>query len=228
MTLGSFEEIAPPVLFLLGYSLFVACFFFREMLHLRVLAALGQIAFIPYYISVSDQLGWSLYVGITGTTVLVGVNLIQISILMIERRPIRLSALEQSLYDYVFSSLPIRSYRDLFRLGLITYPEDGSLLIERNSNIDSLYLILDGEAKVILDTGEVKTLAKGNFIGELSFITGQVTSADVRVKGTQTTLLMWDKDSLIGSLDNDPVLSHAFDLIISTDVVGKLQRMNAG
>ena len=101
-------------------------------------------------------------------------------------------------------------------------------MIRRGSNIDNLYLAIDGEVEVVLDTGVTKVLTKGNFIGELSFITGQTTSADVRVKGPQTTLLSREKEKLVGSLDNDRVLSNAFDLIISTDVAGKLKRMNSG
>ena len=132
------------------------------------------------------------------------------------------------MYDAVFSSLPLRAYRNLFRLGYITRPEGGELLIRRGSNIDNLYLVIDGEVEVVLDTGVIKGLTKGSFIGELSFITGQTTSADVRVKGPRTTLLSWEKEKLVGSLDNDRVLSNAFDLIISTDVAGKLKRMNSG
>ena len=225
---GLFEGIFPPAMFIIGYILFVACFFCRDILYLRALAVLGQIALVPYYIDPSGQFDWGPYVWMACTAILVCVNLFYICVLLGERRPVRLTPVEQSMYDAVFSSLPLRAYRNLFRLGYITRPEGGELLIRRGSNIDNLYLVIDGGVEVVLDTGVIKGLTKGSFIGELSFITGQTTSADVRVKGPQTTLLSWEKEKLVGSLDNDRVLSNAFDLIISTDVAGKLQRMNAG
>ena len=225
---GLIEGLLPPSMFIIGYALFVACFFCRDMLYLRLLAVVGQIALIPYYIDPSGQFDWGPSVGIVCTALLVCVNLYYICVLLAERRPVRLTPVEQSMYDAVFSSLSLRAYRNLFRLGHITRPEDGELLIRRGSNIDNLYLVIDGEVEVGLDTGAIKGLTKGSFIGELSFITGQTTSADVRVKGPQTTLLNWEKERLVEWLDNDPVLSNAFDLIISTDIAGKLQRMNAG
>ena len=179
---GIIEGILPPAMFTIGYALFVACFFCRDMLYLRALAVVGQIALIPYYIDPSAQFDWGPYVGISCTAILVCVNFFYICVLLGERRPVRLTPVEQSMYDAVFSSLPLRAYRNLFRLGCMTRPEDGELLIRRDSNIDNLYLVLDGEAEVVLDTGVTKVLTKGNFIGELSFITGQTTSADVRVK----------------------------------------------
>ena len=225
---GIIEGILPPAMFTIGYALFVACFFCRDMLYLRTLAVVGQIALIPYYIDPSAQFDWGPYVGISCTAILVCVNFFYICVLLAERRPVRLTPVERSMYDAVFSSLPLRAYRNLFRLGDITRPEGGELLIRRGTNIDNLYLVIDGEVEVVLDSGVIKGLTKGSFIGELSFITGQTTSADVRVKGPQTTLLSWEKEKLVGSLDNDRVLSNAFDLIINTDVTGKLQRMNTG
>jgi hypothetical protein len=38
--------------------------------------------------------------------------------------------------------------------------------------------------------------------------------------------LAWTKCDLVKFLDRDLVLSNAFDLILSTDVTGKLKRMN--
>ena len=225
---GIIEGIVPPAMFTIGYALFVACFFCKDMLYLRALAVVGQIALIPYYIDPSAQFDWGPYVGILCTAILVCVNFFYICVLLAERRPVHLTPVEQSMYDAVFSSLPLRAYRNLFRLGHITRPGDGELLIRRGSNIDNLYLVLDGEVEVVLDTGVTKVLTKGNFIGELSFITGQTTSADVMVKSPETTLLSWEKEKLVESLNNDRVLSNAFDLIINTDVGGKLRRMNAG
>jgi len=74
-----------------------------------------------------------------------------------------------------------------------------------------LYLIIDGSAIVELSPGRTKELIRGQFVGELSFI---------------TLVLAWTNHDLVNFLDQDPVLSHAFDLILSTDVTEKLKRMN--
>ena len=85
---------------------------------------------------------------------------------------------------------------------------------------------MDGSAIVELSPGRTKELVRGQFIGELSFITGALTSADVRADRDNTMVLAWTNRDLVNFLDQDPVLNHAFDLILSTDVTEKLKCMN--
>ena len=49
--MDDFVGWVPTVLFLIGYGLFVACFFCKDVLYLRALAVIGQIALIPYYLA---------------------------------------------------------------------------------------------------------------------------------------------------------------------------------
>ena len=68
---GIIEGVLPPAMFTIGYALFVACFFCRDMLYLRALAVVGQIALIPYYIDPSGQFDWGPYVWMACTAILV-------------------------------------------------------------------------------------------------------------------------------------------------------------
>jgi len=65
-------------------------------------------------------------------------------------------------------------------LGELIHLKRNDLLISRNSESTMLYLIIDGSAIVELSPGRTKELIRGQFVGELSFITGALTSADVR------------------------------------------------
>ena len=234
-----FISWVPPVLFLVGYVLFVACFFSKDVLYLRAMAVIGQIALIPYYISLfgdgnlnvstGDVLivgRLSPHIGLICSAVLVTVNLVYIFFLVIERRPVTLSSIEKTVYELGFSSLSSRTFQRLFCLGEIIYRKQGDLLVSRDSESSMLYLIIDGCAIVELSPNRTKELVGGQFIGEMSFITGSVTSADVRAGCDNTMVLVWTNCDLIKFLDQDTVLSHAFDLILSTDVTAKLNRMN--
>ena len=103
----------------------------------------------------------------------------------------------------------------------------GTLLIKRGQTLNKLYLVIDGEAEVLLPNGDTRTISKGGFIGEQSFITGNTTSADVHIGTDNIVLLTWSRETLSALLNKDPVLSNAFDLVITTDVIGNLQRMQA-
>ena len=239
ISMDDFVGWVPTVLFLIGYALFVACFFCRDVLYLRALAVIGQIALIPYYIALfgdgySDVSGdsalivgqFSPHIGLICTAVLVVVNLVYICLILNERRPIRLSSMEKTLYELVFSSISTRDFRRLFSLGKIISLKRSELLVSRDSASEMLYLIADGTATVELSPGQTKELVTGHFIGELSFITGGLTSADVRAGRDETLVLAWTHRDLAELLNRNPVLSHAFDLILSFDVSGKLTRMN--
>ena len=232
--IDSLEQIGPPWFFITGYSLFVACFFFKDVLYLRTLALVGQLALVPYYIkdlsSIDISLsftGLSEYLGIVCTLLVVSINLVFIYILLRERRPVELTTEQRSLYEISFSSLSMRNFHRLFTLGEIETPEQGELLIGKGRRTDSLYLVIDGEFQVVLESGQTRTIGKGGFIGELSFISGEVASADVSPLVSGSKILCWDKFTLVRFLDKDPVLSNAFDLIISSDVANKLKRMTA-
>jgi hypothetical protein len=230
---------APSALFLVGYGLFVICFFCKDILYLRALAVIGQIALIPYYVALFDNVNLdfaaghdlisgrlSPYIGLFCSVILVSVNLVYICLLLTERRSVLLTPIEKTVYELSFSSLTSRTFKRLFRLGKITNLKQRDLIICRNSKSTMLYLILDGSAEVELSSGQTKELNSGHFIGELSFITGDLTSANVRASQDNTTVLAWTKCDLVKFLDRDLVLSNAFDLILSTDVTGKLKRMN--
>jgi len=237
--MDNFVGWAPPVLFLIGYGLFVACFFCRDVLYLRALAVIGQIALIPYYIAlfgdshsaVSNDSAlivgqFSPQIGLICTAVLVVVNIGYIFLILNERRPVRLSSIEKTIYELVFSSISTREFRRLFSLGKIISLNRSQLIVSRDSASEMLYLIADGNATVEISPGRTKDLVAGHFVGELSFITGGLTSADVRAGRDETLVLAWTHRDLAELLNRDPVLSHAFDLILSIDVTGKLTRMN--
>jgi CRP-like cAMP-binding protein len=46
----------------------------------------------------------------------------------------------------------------------------------------AFYVILDGEASVTIDGGERRRLGRGEFFGEISALTGEPPSADVRAE----------------------------------------------
>lgn len=208
-------------------------------MYLRAIAVVGQIALVPYYISLFANGHSTLstdvvlivgrlspHIGLICSAVLVVVNLVYICLLLIERRPVQLSSIEKTVYELVFPSLASRTFQRLFGLGELIHLKRNDLLISRNSEPTMLYLIIDGSAIVELSPGRTKELIRGQFVGELSFITGALTSADVRVDCDNTLVLAWTNHDLVNFLDQDPVLSHTFDLILSTDVTEKLKRMN--
>ena len=56
-------------------------------------------------------------------------------------------------------------------------------IISSGDKLRDLLIVLEGEASVIRENSQVATLKRGQFIGEISFLTEQPASADVYAKG---------------------------------------------
>ena len=149
-------------------------------------------------------------------------------ILYLESRPIKLSDLEQKIYDLTFKSLEPRVFKKLIDHGSIQELQPEVVLVTSNSDLDSLMLVVEGEAEVILKHGEHLIIPTGGFIGEQSFITGGKTSADVTTGKEAATILRWNSQVLRKYLADKENLKDHLDLIFTSDLIYKLRSMEEG
>jgi CRP-like cAMP-binding protein len=88
-------------------------------------------------------------------------------------------------------------------------------------------LILEGECRVLKNEVEVAILGPGHFVGELSFISDHVVSADVITAG-EAKLMSWNKHALAPLFKRQGLYESYFYSLCSLDVAGKLRKMTAG
>jgi CRP-like cAMP-binding protein len=98
-------------------------------------------------------------------------------------------------------------------------------LVTRDSELDSLMLVVEGEAEVVLKHGEHLSIPTGGFIGEQSFITGGKTSADVTTGKEAAMILRWNSQVLRKYLADKETLKDHLDLILTSDLIYKLRDM---
>jgi CRP-like cAMP-binding protein len=146
-------------------------------------------------------------------------------IIYLESRPIKLSDLEQKIYDLTFKSLGPREFKKLIDHGSLENLQPEVNLVTSNSDLDSLMLVVEGEAEVILKHGEHLIIPTGGFIGEQSFITGGKTSADVTTGKEAATILRWNSQALRKYLADKETLKDHLDLIFTSDLIHKLRGM---
>ena len=149
-------------------------------------------------------------------------------LIYLERRPIVLSDLEQKMYDSTFKSLEPRLYKKIIDMGTWEDLEPNVTLVNRDSDLDSLMLVVEGEVEVLLKHGERKFIPTGGFIGEQSFITGQKTSADVTTGEEKTKILRWNSDILRNYIKDKESLKDNIDLILTADLIHKIRNMDEG
>jgi hypothetical protein len=197
------------ILFLLSYSV-------RDILALRVLTVVASLGLVPYYFA--NNLTTPIYWNV----LFVSINLFQIYLLLLERRPVRLRDEEQQLYNMAFRSL---SPRDFVRLiGLAQWKElpHGRRFVTAGETVDQLSILYSGGASVDVEGEQVATLNPGQFVGEMAYLCGQTSAANVQAAGS-TRLVAWSSDQLRKFLAGKLELRAAVQNIMGTDLVGKLR-----
>lgn len=200
--------------------LYIFSYLVRDILWLRVLIVTAICFVIPFYyfqpVPLMAPVYWNL--------VFVAINLVQIAILLVERRPVVLSEQEQKIYEQVFRRLTPREVFKLFKLAHSRTVAAGEVIVQQDTHLDSLMLINKGIASVRINNEEVAQLDEGHFVGEMSYITGATTSATVIAK-TELEYLEWPTTRLEPLLRKHPDLRIALNAIIGVDLAGKLSRI---
>ena len=202
--------------------IFLAAFMAKKIVWLRLLTITGNILVVPYYLYYIEPPLWNTVVWLCIYT---AINLVMLFIIYLESRPISLSDLEQKIYDMTFKSLEPRVFKKLFDLGSLEELQPEVNLVTRESELDSLMLVVEGEAEVVLKHGEHIIIPTGGFIGEQSYITGEKTSADVKTGKEAAKIIRWNSEALRKHLAGKEILKDNLDLIFTADLIHKLRDM---
>ena len=205
-----------------AYTIWLAAFMAKKIVWLRILTITGNILVVPYYLYFLETPLWNSIAWVGVYTV---INLVMLFIIYLESRPISLSDLEKKIYDLTFTSLEPRVFKKLIDHGSIEELQPEVNLVTRDSDLDSLMLVVEGETEVVLKHGEHLIIPTGGFIGEQSFITGGKTSADVTTGKEAATILRWNSQVLRKYLADKETLKDHLDLIFTSDLIYKLRGM---
>jgi CRP-like cAMP-binding protein len=210
------------ILFNTANIIFLLAFMAKKIVWLRLLTITGMMVSIPYYLYFLEAPMWN---NIFWVNTYALINLVMLFIIYLESRPVKLSDLEQKIYDLTFKSLEPRVFKKLIDHGSLEELQPEVVLVNRDSELDSLMLVVEGEAEVVLKHGEHLIIPTGGFIGEQSFITGGKTSADVTSGEEATMILRWNSEVLRKYLVGKETLKDNLDLIFTADLIHKLKGM---
>jgi len=210
------------ILFNTANIIFLAAFMAKKIFWLRLLTITGMMVSIPYYLYFHEAPLWN---NIFWVCTYALINLVMLFIIYLESRPIKLSDLEQNIYNMTFKSLEPRVFKKLIDHGSLEEFQPEVNLVTRDSELDSLMYVVEGEAEVVLKHGEQLIIPTGGFIGEQSYITGEKTSADVKTGKEAAKIIRWNSEALRKHLAGKEVLKDSLDLIFTADLIHKLRDM---
>lgn len=196
----------------------MAAYLLKDMLWLRFLAILSCFAGIAFNYLVPATPLWTV---IYWNLLFILINVVQIGIIIKERTGIHFTEEEKELHDTLFKNFAPFEFMKLMRVGQWLEAKQGQILATEQKPIDSIMLIYNGLVEVQSKGKEVARLKDGNFIGEVSFITGGAATATVRAL-MPTRYVAWPKKDISQLLNRNPSMRFAMQAMLSTDLSKKL------
>src|SRR6266478_5080182 len=202
----------------LASILTMAAYLLKDILWLRSLTILSCFAGIAFNFFVPATPLWTV---IYWNILFAIINIVQVAIIIKQRSGVHFSEEEKELHDTLFKNFAPFEFMKLMRVGKWLEAKQGQILATEERPIDSVMLIYNGLVGVETNGKEVATLKDGNFIGEVSFITGGEATATVRAL-TPTRYIAWPKTAISQLLNRNPSMRFAVQSMLSTDLSKKL------
>jgi hypothetical protein len=213
------EEMLPSLLLWLALALGAAALWSTRIRGLRLFAAGAVLAILVLTIMIHD------YVAAGLTILLLLINAVRLSALGVGMGGDGFTDDERLMHDNVLPTLDTSEARRLMAQGEWRTALTGAELMQENQRMPELVYIARGAAVVEMGGKLVGVCGPGDFLGEMSFMSGHPASATVRV-ANQIRYCAFDRTRISEFLDKNPELRTALEAGFNRNLAGKLVRMN--
>jgi hypothetical protein len=185
-----------------------------NVLWLRILLVAGACFYIAtgLVLNLGSMVGWHVGYAI--------INLGHVVVLLFNNSATGLPESIRGLYSEKFSSLRPREFKRLLKINKMIRSSGGEILKQGKLN-ENLFLITAGEAVVLKNGLEIARLNPGDFIGEMSILTGKPVSADVIVE-YDLDYAFWTKQDLDKLEKRNLSLYNRFMMAVGHNLIEKL------
>jgi hypothetical protein len=190
----------------------------RDIILLRILSIGSGFIGIYYNFFVASE---PLWVPIIWLTVFMGINVYMIIMFYLSNRKSGLSADDLEIWKTNFLGLTTEEFRHIRKLFDFQSYKPGDVLTETGRDNHSLYFITSGQLDVRRDGESINSLAAGDVIGEMSFLTEAPANADV-IAGDQTKCIVIDRSKLRAVMMKHPSFHLAMTNLFNLNLIKKL------
>jgi hypothetical protein len=208
-----------PYLVHIGYTLMLLALLARDVLWLRALLVVAQanLCLYSYFRGIDSIAIWN--------AVFVLINTVWVIRILHQRRAVRLPPeLERIRQDH-FLALDPPDFLRLWRMGQ-RQTLAGSLLTRQGEAVPALYFLLRGTVAVRQAGRELTRLGAGDFVAEMSLLTGAVATADAAAVG-EVELMLWPVEGLRQLRAGNAALWARIQSVLGHDLVAKIQKASA-
>lgn len=202
------------------YLLLIISMLMRRMVTLRLVAVASGIAKIAYRaLFVLDP------VSVLWETIFVLVNIGQLLVIWYYEYHHRFADEERHFADNMPAGVDRSAIKRLLDLAELERHASGDVLTTEGQTVQRLMYVADGIVKIEHGDRVVAICGPGDYIGELSFLSGRPASATATVV-KPTRILAFDQAKLTAAIDGDTQLRRTLESALNRNLAGKLVRSN--
>ena len=202
-----------------AYVLLIISMMMRNMNLLRFFAIMAGSISAIFYFTIGDV------VSMFWESMFTLVNLAQFVILQVENRRGKFSEDEAMFIKTCLSGVERAYARRLVKLGAWTEVQENVVLYEENTCPNDLMFLVNGNAKVTRGGQTIGNVSTGDFLGEMSYLTGKKAAATVTTT-EPTRFLAFERKMLQEHLEKNIEVRHALEASFNRNLVSKLVSTN--
>lgn len=188
----------------------------RRQLALRGLTLAGSLVYLSYYYLHPAEPLWG---AMFWSGILASANAVGIVRVVLERRA-RHPSMQHDSFLNIMKVLSPGEFRRLLQMAEWRVAVQPVQLTREGAVAPSLYFITGGEVEVGRN-GQKKMIGAGSFIGEISFLTNDAATADVRAPAG-TEYIEWPQEKLRRAIERTPALGTSMERLFNQELARKL------
>jgi hypothetical protein len=209
------------IIFLIAATLISLSYFFTDILLLRLLTILGAVGYLfGGAMAGLDKPG--MFTIVLFSLINLVINAIQSTRIILARIPIFLPNELKDIYTKTFDIMTPNEFLRIYKLSKTAKVNQGEQITIQDKPVESLILLKDGMTDILEGKQIITSLGPGFFVGEMSFLTGQMANATVTVASDIVDYLVWDRKKLDNLKIKDPDLYEKLERAISINLIRKI------
>lgn len=205
----------------LAALLLVAAALQRRPRIIRLLTTLGGLAALTHFALSGAGFAWIFWSGL-----FTAINGVHFAALAMRARSGKLLEEERELFDEVMKIGEPGQQRHLRDLIDWRDIDPGQALVTQGQANPPLIYVARGKAEIVVDGKRVGECGPGDFLGEMSLISGQTATATVSA-GEPMRVARFDREGLAQLSRAAPEVGRALDSALNRSLAAKVMRMNA-
>ena len=201
--------------------LFTIAYLVKDIIWLRAISIIGSVGFIIFNYYFPPKPIW---LAIHWNSIWVLIHSIHLFILITERFFVQFSQVERELHDSLLPTLSAAEFKKVLSCSTWRNLRKGDFILKEKDPLCSLMYIHKGSMNVFHGQKKADVLKEGDFIGQLTFVTGEFdsVSSSAVVALEDVRILLWSYEELHKLIDKYVSIRVALLSVLAVNMSGKL------